>query len=299
MDISYCEELVTLAECLNFRKAAARLFITQSTLSKHVTTVEREVGFRIFERSTQKVSLTESGAVFVEGLKDVVNSYETVLREARDCQADQDTTVRVMGPLLNAQLASIVSLAASQVAERRAIKVSMAEVGVRDYEERLIEGDADVAVGFRYAETSPELCYEHLFNLPFGIACHASHPLAERHPLSFSDLAGARMMSYPMEERASYHAFVREAKERHHLHTAIEHLDPDALCFPSTTDSVIFGVHFPDYSRFGGDIVARPLDDITDVFDVCVVRRLSEDNETVLDLFDAIVDCAGNADISD
>ena len=106
-----------LAECLSFRKAAARLFITQSTLSKHVTAVEREVGFRIFERNTQKVSLTESGAVFVEGLKDVVNSYETVLREARDCQADRDATVRVMGPLLNAQLASIVSLAASQVAE--------------------------------------------------------------------------------------------------------------------------------------------------------------------------------------
>ena len=57
--------------------------------------------------------------------------------------------------------------------------------------------------------------------------------------------------------------------------------------------------HFPDYSRFGGDIVARPLDDITDVFDVCVVCRLSEDNETVLDLFDAIVDCARNTDISD
>ena len=175
----------------------------------------------------------------------------------------------------------------------------MTEAGVRDYEEKLAEGVVDVVVGFRYAETSPDLWYEHLFNLPFGIACHASHSLVDRHPLTFADLVDARMMSYPLEERAAYHAFVREAKERHGLHTAIEHLDPDALCFPSTTDSVIFGVHFPDYSRFGGDIVARPLDDISDVFDVCVVRRSAEDNETVLDLFNAIVECAENGDVSE
>lgn len=299
MDISYCAELVALSECLNFRKAANRLFITQSTLSKHVTAVEREVGFRIFERNTQRVALTESGAVFVDGLKDVVGCYETVLREARERQENMDTTVRVMGPLLNAQLASIVSVAASQVAERRPIKVSMAEAGVRDYEEKLAEGLADVAVGFRYADASPDLYYEHLFNLPFGIACHASHPLVDCHPLTFADMAGAHMMSYPLEERTSYHSFVREVKGRHGLHTAIEHLDPDALCFPSTAESVIFGVHFPDYSRFGGDIVARPLDDISDVFDVCVVRRRAEANETVLDLFDAIVACAENVDVSE
>lgn len=299
MDISYCEELVTLAECLNFRKAANHLFITQSTLSKHVTAAEREAGFRIFERNTQKVELTESGRVFVEGLREVAERYDQALREARERQEDVDTTVRVMGPLLNTQLASLVSLAASQVAEERDIRVSMAETGVRDCEEKLANRVADIAIGFRYSESTPDLHYEHLFNIPFGIACHATHPLAAKQPLTFSDLAGARMISYPMEERNRYHAFVREAKERHRLNTVIEHLEPDALCFPGTADSVIFGVHFPDYSRFGGDIVVRPLDDITDVFDVCVVCRADEDNAAVLALFGAIVDCAGNVGMAD
>ena len=59
MDIGTCRELIELAECLNFHKAANRLFITQSTLSKHVIAAERELGIRIFERNTQKVALTE------------------------------------------------------------------------------------------------------------------------------------------------------------------------------------------------------------------------------------------------
>ena len=62
MDISYCNELVVLADCLSFSQAADRLFITQSTLSKHVATAEKEAGFRIFDRDTTKVELTEEQA---------------------------------------------------------------------------------------------------------------------------------------------------------------------------------------------------------------------------------------------
>ena len=152
--------------------------------------------------------------------------------------------------------------------------------------------------GFRYAKHLPT-CGTNISSIcPSALPGHASHSLVDRHPLTFADLVDARMMSYPLEERAAYHAFVREAKERHGLHTAIEHLDPDALCFPSTTDSVIFGVHSRLLALWG-DIVARPLDDISDVFDVCVVRRSAEDNETVLDLFNAIVECAENGDVSE
>ena len=65
MDISYCNELVVLADCLSFSQAADRLFITQSTLSKHVATAEKEAGFRIFDRDTSKVELTESGRAYI------------------------------------------------------------------------------------------------------------------------------------------------------------------------------------------------------------------------------------------
>lgn len=292
MDINTCRELIELAECLNFRKAANRLFVTQSTLSKHVIAVERDLGFRIFERNTQKVALTESGAIFVAGLKEMVEVYDRTLQQVYEHQRGADAVVRVVGPLLNSRIASLVSSAVSRIAEKRPIEVVMTDTGVRDTEERLLLGAADIAVGFQYAETSSHLFYEHLFDIPFGIACHAAHPLATVAPLTFARLRQARIISYPAEERIAYHNYVSRVKERHEIHTPTEHLKSDTLCFPGTTDSVIFGIHFPDYSRFGADIVTRQLDDTSDVFDVCAVCRKDEANPAVLALFDAIVACA-------
>lgn len=292
MDIRLCEELVTLSECLNFRKAADRLFIAQSTLSKHVSAAEREAGFRIFERSAQGVELTEGGRVLVEGLRSVVCHYNRALQQARACQTKQDVTVRIAGPLLNSRIASIVSCATVEEPQNASLQVSMMEMGVRDAHEKLLSHEADIAVAFRYDDEVPGLHYEHLFSIPFGIACHAANPLASKSPLTFDDLIDAPMISYPMQEREAYHSFVREVRKRHGIETAIEHLAPDALCFPRNTESVIFGVYFPDYSRFGGDIVARPLDDDSDQFDVCVLCRADEERPAVLRLFDAIVAAA-------
>lgn len=292
MDLNTCRELIELAECLNFHKAASRLFITQSTLSKHVITAERELGFRIFERNTQKVELTESGSIFLAGLKEMMNLYDRTLQQAYDRQRNADAIVKVAGPLLNSKIASLVSSAVSHIAKKQSIEVVMADTGVRDTEESLLLGNVDIAIGFRYSETSPQLFYEHLFDTPFGIACHATHPLATTTPLTFASLQRARIISYPAEERIAYHNYVSQVKERHGIHAPIEHLQSNTLCFPGTTDSVIFGIHFPDYSRFGADIVARQLDDTSDVFDICVVCRKGESNPAVLALFEAIVTCA-------
>ena len=76
MELSCCREILVLSRCLNFGDAAEQLYITQSALSKHVAAAEKELGFRIFDRSTTKVELTEAGEVFVENLHDVLESYD-------------------------------------------------------------------------------------------------------------------------------------------------------------------------------------------------------------------------------
>ena len=79
MDIRSCRELIAVADRLSFSDAAEELFVTQPTLSKHVAAAEREVGFRIFDRDTAGVDLTAEGELFIDGLRDVVESYETAL----------------------------------------------------------------------------------------------------------------------------------------------------------------------------------------------------------------------------
>lgn len=65
MNLNYLKEFVVLAETLNFQEAAYNLFISQSTLSKHIKTIEKELGIPLFERSTRNVQLNKYGQLFL------------------------------------------------------------------------------------------------------------------------------------------------------------------------------------------------------------------------------------------
>ena len=54
-----------LAECLNFSEASERLFISQSSLSKHIQALERELGAKLFVRTTRSIHLSGMGELFL------------------------------------------------------------------------------------------------------------------------------------------------------------------------------------------------------------------------------------------
>jgi len=65
MNTTYLKEFVTLAETKNFWEASERLFMNQSTLSKHIKALEVELGVELFSRSTRHVELTSYGETFL------------------------------------------------------------------------------------------------------------------------------------------------------------------------------------------------------------------------------------------
>ncbi|MDS0525554.1 LysR family transcriptional regulator [Clostridium sp. SHJSY1] len=73
MEMNYIKEFVVLAEVGNFSEAAEHLFISQSSLSKHIKSIERELGVPLFNRSTRKVKLNEFGQVFLPYARQITN----------------------------------------------------------------------------------------------------------------------------------------------------------------------------------------------------------------------------------
>lgn len=84
MDIGRLYEFVTLAECLNYSKAAQQLYITQPVLSRHIHDLEQHVGAQLLVRDTHSVELTPIGRLFVEEANKLIDDYEGALKKVSD-----------------------------------------------------------------------------------------------------------------------------------------------------------------------------------------------------------------------
>ncbi|MCG3088430.1 LysR family transcriptional regulator [Sporosarcina cyprini] len=66
MDLKQLTYFVTIVEQKSFSKAASVLHISQPSLSNAIKNLEEEVGFKLLERNTRNIGLTESGQLLYE-----------------------------------------------------------------------------------------------------------------------------------------------------------------------------------------------------------------------------------------
>lgn len=81
MRIEYLQEFVHFSKSLNITQAAQELFTTQSTLSKHLRQIERELGAQLVVTEPKKMRLTPAGSLFASKARAIVNLYEETARQ--------------------------------------------------------------------------------------------------------------------------------------------------------------------------------------------------------------------------
>lgn len=72
MELKYIRHFVALAETGNYLETADNLFMAQSSLSRHIKSLETELGAPLFDRTTRKVVLNEFGKAFLPYAKQML-----------------------------------------------------------------------------------------------------------------------------------------------------------------------------------------------------------------------------------
>jgi LysR family hydrogen peroxide-inducible transcriptional activator len=80
MNIQQLEYALALAETRHFETAAARRFVTQSTLSTMIARLEEELGIPIFDRKKKPLEITNEGLVLLEHIQLIIKEINQ-LRE--------------------------------------------------------------------------------------------------------------------------------------------------------------------------------------------------------------------------
>lgn len=81
----------------SFSKAAKALFISQPSLSASVARKESELGFRIFDRSTKPISLTEEGHIYVNMLEEIMESEINMEKRLQKLSNDKHDSLAIGG----------------------------------------------------------------------------------------------------------------------------------------------------------------------------------------------------------
>lgn len=91
MELRHLRYFVTVAQELNFTRAAEKLNTVQPSLSQQIKDLEREVGVQLLERNNRKVGLTEAGQVFLKEALLSLEHAERAIQTARQiANAQQD-----------------------------------------------------------------------------------------------------------------------------------------------------------------------------------------------------------------
>ncbi len=105
MTITQLRYFVVAAQTENLLKAAAALYISQSSLSKNIASLEKELGVELFDRKGRSLRLNEEGAQFLASCQKMLGEYDSALEELKRSGRKNSARVRIgvegeIGPLL-------------------------------------------------------------------------------------------------------------------------------------------------------------------------------------------------------
>jgi DNA-binding transcriptional LysR family regulator len=190
MDRYLLRYFLAVAELGSFSKAAAKVSVTQPTLSVGIAKLEEQVGARLFERTTRRVSLTAAGSRFLGHARRIAQEYELALREVSEAPQFKRVRAGVLNTIFARDLERVVAAHAAAGAEEA---LELLDGSERDLANRLTDGRLDVALTILRAGLE-RFAQEKLRRESYVLIVPSVHKLANTPAIDGGELAGETMI---------------------------------------------------------------------------------------------------------
>jgi DNA-binding transcriptional LysR family regulator len=199
MDLHHLAYFVAVAEDLNFTRAARRLHVVQSGVSASIQALERELGVDLFDRTTQRVLLTDAGTALLPEARRTLAAAEQareVVAEVRGGLRGTLTIGTITATITGFDLAAILGdfHARHQHVTVRLRQSSSGSTGMmRD----LLQGTLDLAFVMLPSRPPAGITLATLVTAPLLVVCRRDHPLGLDRTADLVRLASETFIDFP------------------------------------------------------------------------------------------------------
>ncbi|MCX6894685.1 MAG: LysR family transcriptional regulator [Verrucomicrobia bacterium] len=210
MELRHLRYFVTVAELLNFTKAATRLRVAQPALSRQIRDLEDELGAPLFERGPRFVKLTDAGIAFVPEAQAVLLRAEEAVQAVRAVVNGERGQIHVgYAPSPTVELLPSALHAFQNLAP--GVRVNLHDLSSEELLRGLHDGKLDLCLVVRQPEKAMRgLKFECLREYPMCVAVSLRHPFAKRKQVTLAQIAAEPLLAYTRADYPDYHAMLAE-----------------------------------------------------------------------------------------
>lgn len=195
MELRYFRYFTAVAEELSFTRAAERLHIASSPLSRHIARLEEELGARLFERTTRSVALTEAGQYLLQQVSELSIALERVATNTHRIHRGDGGSITV-GYSGSAAYDVVPRIVRRFAGRHPHVTVDITgELGSRRQVEAIEDGS--LMVGFvRDVELPAGIESARIHSEDLVLLLPDDHPLTRAAEVSVEDLRGESIISF-------------------------------------------------------------------------------------------------------
>ncbi|WP_319243334.1 LysR family transcriptional regulator [uncultured Propionivibrio sp.] len=286
MDVRRLKYFIVTAEERSISRAAERLHITQPPLTRHIQSLEEELGVLLFTRTSWGVELTQAGAALLKHAHNISAHIELATEQIRRVATGQAGRIDI-GVFGSAMLSIIPKLLRSFSATHPDVKVVLHNTPKERQIGALHRGRILVAFD-RYLPEFPNITSELVYREPLYVALNQNNPLAQQAEIRLDDLRNEPLID---EQDQSVFIACRNLFKRHSFEPIVAQKAGDLIA-ATIMVSGGFGTALVPESILNlqlPNVVFRPLaTDVECLIDLHCAYRKDEDSRLLNDMLECV-----------
>jgi LysR family hydrogen peroxide-inducible transcriptional activator len=195
MEMNQIRYFLTVAEDLNFTRAAERCHVAQPSLTRAIKLLEDEFGGALFHRERSRTHLSELGQMVYPYLKQVYDQTQLVRQQALSF-TQLNHSILKLGIMCTISPNHFVELIGIILSRYQGVELQILDASANELQERLLKGELEVALYcLAGGQQEERLHYMPLFREQFMIVIHPGHRLASRNAIQVKELNGEHYLN--------------------------------------------------------------------------------------------------------